>query len=192
MICYFLTPILEKIKNKINFRYLVFILVVLGIAAAYCNEKAGRTIFYLIPYVSGYYYKKSNTKRNTNKIFIYFLCISSLLIRFLCNKLIDGTVLYDVVVSGLTHSLFAFCIFYIVKDLCVHFNLKENAIINHLDKISYYMYITHYIFMTGSIRLMGLTKSLLLNSIITLFMAYVTALLLMLVDNKVQNKIEDS
>ena len=55
-------------------------------------------------------------------------------------------------------------------------NIKENKIINFLDSISFEIYLVHYMYVVGPLRLMGLTNSFIVNTIITLVISIGTAI----------------
>lgn len=96
------------------------------------------------------------------------------ILRISARVFFDNSILYNVIVVGYTQGLIAFCIFYIFIYMCR--NIKENKIINFLDSISFEIYLVHYMYVVGPLRLMGLTNSFIVNTIITLVISIVTAI----------------
>ena len=116
--------------------------------------------------------------------------IIAILTRLYFRQILDGSLLYDVIIVSITHTILGICIFRTIKYLCEKFNIKGNKFINSMDNLSYYIYITHYMFMVGPIRTMGMTQFLIINIIITIVLSYISAIVLRLIDNKIQYFIE--
>ena len=53
-------------------------------------------------------------------------------------------------------------------------NVKENKVMNFLDSISFEIYLVHYMYIVWLLRIMGLTNSLIVNTIITLTITILT------------------
>ena len=70
----------------------------------------------------------------------------------------------------------AFCIFYIFIYICR--NVKENKVINFFDSISFEVYLVHYMYVVGPLRVMELTNSFIGNALITLVISILTAIVL--------------
>ena len=86
-------------------------------------------------------------------------------------KYLDGTVIYDCLLVYLTHTALAIGLFSLSRKIF----LKSRSSIDWFDDISYFVYITHYMFMVGPLRTMGLTSNLLLNTIITVTLTFFSA-----------------
>ena len=98
------------------------------------------------------------------------------ILRISARVLFDNSILYNVIIVGYTQGLIAFCIFYIFIYICR--NLKENKVINFFDSISFEIYLVHYMYVVGPLRVMGLTNSFIVNTIITLVISILTAIVL--------------
>ena len=182
MICYLITPILNKYKTKISNKKLIiyiFIGVLLQLITSYfINTQLGIYIIYLLLYIIAY-----SIGCRVNIIISMKLMFSSILLagisgilRISARVLFDNSILYNVIIVGYTQGLIAFCIFYIFIYICR--NLKENKVINFFDSISFEIYLVHYMYVVGPLRVMGLTNSFIVNTIITLVISILTAIVL--------------
>ena len=70
------------------------------------------------------------------------------------------------------------------------FKLKSNNAINFMDDISFYNYIAHYMFFVGPFRVMGLFNCLIFNMFITIFVSFVSAVILKNVSDVVLKRLE--
>lgn len=187
VICYFITPILFKYKNHIK-NLLLDLIILIGISCVTCyfNVKLGQLLLYICVYILGYFHSNLKIKRPTgnykkNIVLISLFCLSCG-IRLLFKYYFDDTILYNNIVSSITHTIIALTIFDFIHINAV--NVKPNKLINHIDNISYYMYITHYIYFVGPLKVM-LMNNVLLNLIIAIIVSYISALLLYIVSNKI-------
>ncbi len=172
LICYILTPILKK--QKFNY-FEILLFLILSAIGSYINSKLGQSLFYILTYFLGMQYVKVENKINIKILGLFFIFLVAIIIRLIGLRFFDGTVLYDRIIFSLTQMTICLC-FFIFFNRYIHFS--PNKLIDYFDSISFYLYITHYMFMVGTFRLMGLTQNLLINSIITILFAYITAVLL--------------
>ena len=102
----------------------------------------------------------------------------------------DGSILYDVLIVGYTHSLLGlglfFAGFYITSKLKNEF---INKIISHFDHISYEIYLVHYMLIGGPLSVL-FTNNHIVNCFIVLICTYILALILNKVSNIVNNKLD--
>lgn len=182
MICYLITPILNKYKTKISNKNLIIyismgILVQL-ITSYFINTQLGIYLIYILLYIIAYSIGyRSDMLISTKLMFISLvLAGTSAILRVTARVLFDNSILYDVIVVGYTQGIMAFCIFYIFIYICR--NVKENKVINFFDSISFEIYLVHYMYVIGPLRVMGLTNSFIVNTIITVVISILTAILL--------------
>lgn len=180
MICYLITPILNKYKTKISNKKLIiyiFIGVLLQLITSYfINTQLGiyliYTLLYIIAYIIGY---KLNIIISMKLMFIsLFLAGISGIVRISAKVLFDNSILYNVIIVGYTQGLIAFCIFYIF--IYMSRNVKENKVINFFDSISFEIYLVHYMYVVGPLRVMALTNSFIINTMIALVISILTAI----------------
>lgn len=148
-------------------------MILSGYGLCYLSHTGGMTILYTSVYAIGYLLK--NEEKEITMLLAIMVIILSLVVRLVSIKYFDGTVLYDCLLVYLTHTALAMGLFYLGKQI---FMFKSNKGIDWLDSISYFVYITHYMFMVGPIRTMGLTSNLLINTVITMVLSFVAAIIL--------------
>lgn len=196
MICYFITPILNKLKNigtKVFGVTIVFLAI--SIICSYVDVKVGRYIFEINLYIVAYYYSFfEKIKKNEFNILVYISAIIvSMVVRVVLKKYIDGTVLYSNLVVLYTQSVIGFSTFCIIKR--INFKNVKLKVIDHLDGISYYMYIVHYIFCVGPVDILGkLGKTYVIQLLSVVMLSYVCALILKMTvqfSNKIMRGIKD-
>lgn len=191
MLCYLITPLLQKgkkIANNINFKEIVLIFILSSIIQIVCayfinikfalGHSLSTYLIYIFAYIFGYYYSYYNQGKeiNNKKMIIFtFIMIISMIIRVISNKLIDGTILYDRIISMQTNLIFAIYISILIKKYYILVNCKKiEKIINNLDALSFEIYIVHGI----SIEIfMNVTNNIVINVVSTLISAYIIAFL---------------
>lgn len=188
MFCYFITPLLNKYKDKIckNYSFLI-IWFIISIIICLLHGDTGQILIYMLVYLFGYYYR--NNQMNIKSLTSITVIIISLVIRLIGKELFDGTLLYERIIVNITHLTLAFMIYKLVSNSKVLMSKFPDKIINYLDGISLYVYITHCIFMIGPIRTMGLTSNILFNTLLTLIMSYLSASLLKLLTEIITKKL---
>lgn len=182
-ISYLITPILEKINECGKYGLANASILIIAIISSFINIRLGRTIFYIFCYALGYIYRNKETKININSVVVIMLMMFALGVRIILQKIIDGTVIYDNVVCSMSNIMVCFGIFYLIRIISKKFQIRGNKFIDYLDRISFYLYITHYMFMVGPLRTMGLTNNVVLNTILTLLSTYISAVLLEKISN---------
>lgn len=192
MICYIITPLLEKLRNKTenSLKYLIPLtgIILISVLISYVNARIGRYLFECVLYIFAYYYsfneKKYNLTNIKNWMFVVVIFVS-MIIRLISNKYIDNTVIYTNFVVLMTQTLIAISIFFIIKK--IKLNIKNEKIIsciNHLDEITFYIYIVHYIFCVGPIDIIySFGIQYIAQIIITLVLSYILGFILMKVTN---------
>ena len=182
MICYLITPILDKNKEKLNnesIGILITILIFIQVLTTYfIGTQIGIYLIYILLYITSYIVGNSvNISISNKKLFLAFgIGIISITIRLIGKFLLDDTKIYNVIIVGYTQAIIAFSIFYIFAYLGN--KIKANSVIKYIDSISFEVYLVHYMYMVGPVRLMGLTNSFVLNTIITIIVSVITAILL--------------
>ena len=152
MICYILTPLIEKIWKRIQYKktqwgILVGLLIVPFIMA------------YLLP----------------NYIYFIVMCLA-FATRFIGRIMIDGTKLYNLVIVNYTHYVAAACIFMLFS--IIFSKVKMLKIVQLVDGISFEIYLCHYMFIVGPVSVMYITGNWIINSIIAVCIALLFAVIL--------------
>lgn len=198
MVCYIITPILNKFKMYIKKNseaiIIVIVIIVCQLIMTYCASKfVGLQISYVLTYILGYLISLLwNRNIKFSKVIILdVITLISLVIRIISRSIFDNSILYDYVIVLYEQMIFGIAIFiniyYIFKQVNERVKIKENKIIKHIDKVSFYFYIVHYMYLIGPVRVMESTNSFLVNSIIAIFISYLSALILMKICDYISN-----
>lgn len=180
MICYLITPILNKCRRKINNKSLIIYIsigVLLQLIISYfINTQLGIYLIYILLYIIAYIIGCRVNIIISIKLMLSSIILSGVggVLRIISKVLFDDSILYNVIIVGYTQGLIAFCIFYIFIYMCR--NLKENKVINFFDSISFEIYLVHYMYVVGPLRVMSLTNSFIVNTIITLIISILTSI----------------
>lgn len=191
LICYLLTPIIKKILNEIRTKkYRIMLMTMIGVMPIVWALFENSAIYvlltpvscYLFALILGHYF--NNVKVN-NKYLVYATCIMicSFGIRVILKCLCDGTIFYDRIIVKYTQMLAAFCIFYIF--VVIFENIKPNRIVNFISTISFEIYLFHYMFCVGPIRLFEVTSSWLINCLLVV----VATLIISVIVNRISQVI---
>ncbi len=189
MLCYFITPFLHSIKNilisKKYIFYTMFFLICL--VCALINIKFGNILFYLLVYIIGFMY---NEEHKNKYIINLFFIVCAIIIRLQFKWMFDATILYDFAIVNLTHTVIAISLFELFFDIFK--NVKESKIINYLDNISFFIYIVHYQFMHGPLRIIDNRNNfyLVISMILSVIVSVVFANLLFYISNVVSRRLE--
>ncbi len=153
MVCYLLTiPIshfYRKTNKKFSAVFFLFILFIISLILPFSG------IYLALPliYFSGYFYSKYFDDTNSTKSFVILtiIMVLSIGLRLFCKHYYDGTILYEHIVVSFSHNILAIWIFLTFRLIYKKFErqfekIAKSNIIMHLDSISYYIYIVHYMF----------------------------------------------
>lgn len=197
MFCYLVTPLLNKGKKEFKDRnkivYFIILISIHSIITIFINAKLGLYLGYLYTYIFAYYfgYEWKRIIKNKDMIILTIVMIIALVIRFMAKFIIDGSIIYDGIIVIYEQIILAFWIFIAIYFTISKFKKgsnKKSKIILYFDNLSFYIYIVHIMFMTGPIRLMGLTNSFFINSMIVLMASYISAIILNKICNFIYNK----
>lgn len=180
MICYILLPIIIKHKEhilKINNINIYIISILVAYLLSIINTKIALFLIYFTTFLIGFI--NSNKKKGFQYLSNALIIIIALITRLIGRKILDGTIMYDIIIVSYTQIIISISIFNIIKRLMIDTKIEHtNKIINYISNISFYIYITHYMFFVGPIRTINLTNNLLINIIITIVLSYISAIIL--------------
>jgi peptidoglycan/LPS O-acetylase OafA/YrhL len=175
MLCYVLLYFVKRYSfiDK-NLKIILLLLTIIAVIVSLYNIKAGDILIYIIIYFWGYYISHNNIKLNTKKILL--LACVAIIVRVVCNILIDSTYLYDFVISHLTNTIIGLAIItFIMNNKLSRKKENDHKMINYLDEISYYVYIVHYIFLVGYLNLYKLNFNYIVTILLFLVCTFATA-----------------
>lgn len=192
LICYLLTPLISEIvlnakENRKKIWKIIVIVFVIPIGLAYLTSSDTATIFtpvcwYTLAYILGNRFSEINLTVGKVSISFVVMCIA-FAIRILCRQQFDGTIFYTLIVAGYTHAIGAFCIFFIFAY--IFRNIKAPKGVESLSNISFEIYLWHYMFTDGPIKLFGLTPSWILDCVLV----FTVTILVSWCFNKIASKI---
>lgn len=136
--------------------------------------------YYCLAYILGHFFDSILITPKIT-IFAFLIMCCSFVFRFLIRHFFDGTVLYDRITVGYTQTISAFCIFLIFAFL--FHDRKPIKIVTFISNISFEIYLIHYMFCVGPVRLFDLTPYWAFNCLIVLGVTIIIAFII----NKISN-----
>lgn len=114
---------------------------------------------YLMQFFVGYYVGKSDRSFLKPRCFM-FVTIATVtvgIIRIFCQQHMDGIILYNRVIATLSHNVIAIWLIFVIAYVCKLLpniaNIANSCIWKHIDALSYSLFVVHYIFLFGVLRL---------------------------------------
>lgn len=198
LLCYLVTPILSGIWDRFrNFRIgyrrcltgilAGFPFLLAWLSCTFVFTLLSPIFFYAIAYILGREYKNSVIK---SPIVVGAFVVMCMMfgVRIISKIMWDGTILYDRVFVGYTQYIAAFSI--LILFMFVFKKRKPGKICNWLNKISFEIYLCHYMFVVGPVSLIHVTPNLVINMIIVTVVSLMTAEVLYRVSEKVRSVFE--
>ena len=184
MLCYFITPILQKLK-KYSTIFLVVGLILVTLNYAVFKKQITRIDWFFL-YSVGYFYPNIKPYMKTTFNILVVIAFVFILFNFSWPKLLD----YNGVYTRVFHDVLAFLIVFNAITFFKWFKITNiHPFIRQFDKYSFYVYITHHIFILGPFSLVYLTRFLLLNIAIIIAMIILATTLNIYISEKITKKI---
>ncbi len=194
LICYLITPMLNKIEfNKMDsknaFKYLFMIIIFLELLEYFkvTNVNAAWISNYILGYFfSNYYIKEGKDYKKFLYVFIsltIIILIPRLVIQYGNFNLPKFILDNKEYLYSWSHVLLGSSLFIIMYTFFSKLKIKENIILDFSDKYSYYIYLTHQIFILNYTSLLFITESLVLNIFIILVISIISGVVLYLITN---------
>lgn len=171
MCCYILLALVKKLEHfqtsPVPAASVFLGLIVLDVLLTYTIKV---NLSYFIIFFIGYYLGGHRKKMTAGKYGLFSLImVVCMVFRLISRNLADGTVLYNNLVVPYTHMVLAVWIyqtFVMLSELSPNWFsvMAKSPVIAWLDKMSMYFYMTHYLFLFGSLSVDHLlfSKSVLL------------------------------
>ena len=189
MFCYLLTPLMQKLKKRSLKSWQKFLLILSVLIGQLGLLYLGFQLSYIITFFFGYFL--SQTKIRTDFSWMGFVTLLTLTVcgaRLILRSLIDGSDFYDryfVLISSAFIGIWIFYAVYFLKaKFPILFNLFECQVIDFTERISYYFYLTHYVFLRGPLSTFGYIKNKVLAHIMAFILSYLAATIMYLVVEK--------
>lgn len=188
--CYLILPFLQKIKNnKKNINGFCVLATIFAIISCYLNRNIGMISICTIAYLIGYFYLPKLYNKKINKILLVIIFLISIMVRLFLKVKLDNTIMYDLIVVGLTQIISSICIILFLSQIDFSW-LENNKILNFVDKYSFYIYITHYFFMNGPASIINIFSNKVVTIIILMVLSMLYAIILQKLTNFVLKKLE--
>lgn len=184
LLCYAITPLLDRYITHQRTKQQIAILVIVAASikllwaipkSPVCSTLLSLVSVYVIAFVVGRFFDKLTFTRAKALLAFTVMCIA-FGIRLLARYFFDGTVFYDRIACGYTQSIAAFCIFYLFAGAFQ--NRKPPKWVNSIGKISFEVYLVHYMFCVGPVKLFGLTPYWVLDCMIVTVMSMALAVII--------------
>lgn len=192
LICYGLTPLISLAAKKLpknNIPYFLicvclFPVLLLVMRPAAIGTLLAPVCLYTVAYFVG---NRALTVKlsNSGACFAAFVVVLSFGVRFILRIFFDGTIFYSGIVATYTHYLAAFAIFYLFAWFFQE--RKPAGIISFISKISFEIYLYHYMFTVGPISLFSATPFWGINCILVICATFLIATAMQYV-GKILNK----
>lgn len=194
LICYLITPLLNKIefnkmKTKEAYTYLIGIILFIQILEYFkvININAAWISNYIIGYFLSNHYIKNNKNYKNFAIILISLSIITLIPTLILQNtnynlpafiIENKQYLYD-----WNHVLIGSSLFMIMYTIFNRLKIEKHKILDLSDKYSYYIYLTHQIFILNYTSILYLTKSLTSNIILIFLFSVISGVLLYIISN---------
>lgn len=184
LLCYAITPLLDRYITHQRTKQQIAILVIVAASikllwaipkSPVCSTLLSLVSVYVIAFVVGRFFDKLTFTRAKALLAFTVMCIA-FGIRLLARHFFDGTVFYDRIACGYTQSIAAFCIFYLFAGAFQ--NRKPPKWASFIGDISFEVYLVHYMFCVGSVKLFGLTPYWVLDCMIVTAMSMALAVII--------------
>lgn len=158
----------------------------------FVQPKIGRYLFYIVICLSAYLYGNNRSKNQihirTRWIVLTIVTMVVWIIRSYlwlkgCNTEIYNN-LYTYYSQGILSVWFIYTFCYL-EQLRI---LKEVAVLKKINGISYEVFLVHFIFIDGPIKIIGCFNNLLLESVIIILLSLIAGNILALVSNLLTNR----
>lgn len=203
LICYLLTPLLQKFRAKMTWGKLfglicllsaIEIVFILSISPEHFMVSLPGVIFYIFAYYFGYLWNKQVHLKFY--IILSFLMVITIAVRLILKFEADsGDILvgkfYDRVYVSYSQGLLGFWIFitsYWILNKLPKIRVMIYPAFLKCDKLSYYIYIVHCSFLRGVLNLNQATNSLLVNTLLFLMCTILLSIIIKAISDMIMNK----
>lgn len=193
VLCYLLLILVKELENRYEYKYslreiILLILVLVGLDLLFIP--LGIQLGYFLTFFIGYILGKIELKI-TNKMYMLstLIMILSLTIRLLGRHFFDGSIFYANIIVIFTQILLALWFFFSIKWLISKFiffdMVSKSDIVKILDSYSFYIYLTHYMFIVGTLSVKGFINGTFLQLLAIVLLTVFSAFVVKVIDNKV-------
>ena len=131
--------------------------------------------WYALAYLIGYKFTEIELT-SIGTICSFGLMILAFGVRILMRMNFDGSYLYDRITVSYTQAIAAFCIFYIIAYIFK--NRKANRLVLWISGLSFEIYLYHYMFTVGPIKLFGISGNWIIDCIIVTVVVLIISIIM--------------
>lgn len=195
LLCYAITPLLDRyitiqmtkpqVISIICAAVGIKILWVIPESPAY-NTLLTLVSAYIIAFVVGRFFEKLTFSKEKVVVAFVVMCVA-FGTRLAAWYFFDNTVFYERIACGYTHGLAAFCIFYLFA--VVFRNIQPPKWVSFIGGISFEVYLVHYMFCVGPVKVFGLTPWWLLDCLVVTALSIALAIIIHKLSHFVSKKL---
>ena len=181
LLCYAITPLLDRYITHQRTKKQIAILVIVAasvkllwaiLKSPVCNTLLSLVSVYVIAFVVGRFFDKLTFTKAKALVAFMVMCVAFGM-RLVARHFFDGTVFYDRIACGYTQCIAAFCIFYLFA--VVFQNIQPPKWVSFIGEISFEVYLVHYMFCVGPVKLFGLTPYWVLDCMLVTVVSVILA-----------------
>jgi len=186
LICYLITPILQSLfkNNKHNLQTLLLIITTLILFRNFNVISINH--IWIINYIFGYFFSKCcNTAKERNRFFIVIFALAifmlplTLILRYDLITDIPANILrWETQIWDWEHVFLGCSLYIILYKILSVLPIKYNAILKFSDKYSFFIYLTHQIFILNNLSVLNLTDSLIVNILLIYLLSILSGIAL--------------
>lgn len=185
LICYLITPILQKLFKKDNNIETLFIAIItLILFRHFCIISINHV--WIINYILGYFFSRCCITEKHQKYFLAIIIILSalmfplaLLVRYNLTSNVPVFILYfKNQIWDWEHVFLGTLLFIVFYNIASRLNIKYNMILKFSDKYSFFIYLTHQIFILNQFSVLNLTNNMFINIFLIFILSILSGVLL--------------
>ena len=186
VVCYILMLLLKKfpkIEKHIDEHRGLYVLGSVFLQITLCY--VGIQIVYFLQFFIGYFLSKKDTDQTqnawVNRRSVVALMVASIIsagVRLWTNRCIDGTILYDRVVARWSFCIISIWLISIMVLVCKKEwaeRMVKSRIWALIDIMSYPLFLAHYMFLTGEMKVMNWLNGIAVQLIAFCFLTFIVA-----------------
>jgi peptidoglycan/LPS O-acetylase OafA/YrhL len=197
MLCYFILPVLQRTRGTIEVLKplsKLWIVLVLFMITSLISLFFGVHLSCILIFSVGYFLGDKIFHLRQRLLYGSLLFSFGVCLRLLGKLYFDDTFLYNQIITTFTHTLIAVSLLIIIHFIYERSirkrHLNNSRFITHVDSLTYYVYITHYFFLTGIVNVeTSLPNHKILGTLVVLVGASLSALLLKKLSEPISNSL---
>ena len=185
IICYFITPVLQFIREKGYSDLLIYVVILITLIDFTWQIIKPFQLSWIVLYAISYMYP---TIKKRTKLILCVLCFLAVIFIIASSNSLPNPNSIEHLVA---HMLGGILIVGALISVFDTFKIESYPLaLKVTDRYSYYVYLTHYVFLFGPLALIALTNIILLNIMFVILAAVVSSVLLYRLHNLIIRAID--